>query len=337
MKGLPQLHFLRQEYKDPTNQADGTWRFIYVNAAGSIIGSTKYATLQQMQILDMNGGVMPTIPGQPEFPPRRSQRVHKRAASMPQGRAAALRVLRIPSRRPANRDRRPTRTARIRATGPRMNLAGRIQPARRATTAAQIPTIRRIQLRIPPKTQRRIPRRIPRRIRGRARRVRLAAAPVPSAADKVRLARIRARIRKVEVFPRIAPGVNLPGGLAGLAALAELKPTGPVDGPVLGGFLTGVGSKTDAASVKRYNGAKKLNQFEFIWNPLEDAAAALQNQISNMQSNGLGLNSTSPNGTRAQPADRLDSIPGSVPPLEYFRSATDEPAIAVSYANPPQQ
>ncbi len=64
-KGLPQLHFLRQEYKDPTNKNDGSWRFIYVNAAGSIIGSTKYATLQQMMLMDQNGGVLPAIPGQP--------------------------------------------------------------------------------------------------------------------------------------------------------------------------------------------------------------------------------------------------------------------------------
>ncbi|MGA9247970.1 MAG: hypothetical protein WBV87_06985, partial [Candidatus Acidiferrales bacterium] len=50
-KGLPQLHFLRQAYKDPTNPSDGSWRFIYVNAAGQIIGSTKYATLQQMALM----------------------------------------------------------------------------------------------------------------------------------------------------------------------------------------------------------------------------------------------------------------------------------------------
>ena len=47
-KGVPDLHFLRQSYKNPTNSADGSWRFIYVNAAGQIIGSTKYANLQQI-------------------------------------------------------------------------------------------------------------------------------------------------------------------------------------------------------------------------------------------------------------------------------------------------
>ena len=40
---------------------DGAWRFIYVNAAGQIIGSVKYATLQQMAIMDMNGGKIPGV------------------------------------------------------------------------------------------------------------------------------------------------------------------------------------------------------------------------------------------------------------------------------------
>src|SRR5271155_2603353 len=64
-KGMPDLHFLRQPYKNPTNPADGSWRFIYVNAAGQIIGSTRYANLQQMALMDANGGQLPTLQGQP--------------------------------------------------------------------------------------------------------------------------------------------------------------------------------------------------------------------------------------------------------------------------------
>ena len=67
-KGLPDLHFLRQAYKNPTNPADGSWRFIYVNAAGQIIGSTRYATLQQMALMDANGGQLPSLQGQPGQP-----------------------------------------------------------------------------------------------------------------------------------------------------------------------------------------------------------------------------------------------------------------------------
>ena len=35
------LRFMRQPYKDPVNKEDGTWRFIYVGAAGQLIGSLK--------------------------------------------------------------------------------------------------------------------------------------------------------------------------------------------------------------------------------------------------------------------------------------------------------
>jgi len=38
------LRFLRQSYKDPMNKEDGSWRFIYVGAAGQLIGSLKPRT-----------------------------------------------------------------------------------------------------------------------------------------------------------------------------------------------------------------------------------------------------------------------------------------------------
>src|SRR6185437_11796762 len=46
--------------KDPMNNQDGAWRFIYTNASGAIIGSVKYGSLQQMALMDMNGGQMPS-------------------------------------------------------------------------------------------------------------------------------------------------------------------------------------------------------------------------------------------------------------------------------------
>ncbi len=62
-KGMPELHFLRYAaYKDPMKSGDErAWRFIYVNAAGQIIGSVRYATLQQMALLDLNGGKIPGV------------------------------------------------------------------------------------------------------------------------------------------------------------------------------------------------------------------------------------------------------------------------------------
>src|SRR5437879_11259528 len=35
------LRFMRQAYKDPMNKEDGSWRLIYVGAAGQLIGSLK--------------------------------------------------------------------------------------------------------------------------------------------------------------------------------------------------------------------------------------------------------------------------------------------------------
>jgi hypothetical protein len=77
-------------------------------------------------------------------------------------------------------------------------------------------------------------------------------------------------------------------GQTNVAALAVLKPTGPVDGPVLGAFLTGVACKGDRKSLKVYHGGKKYLEWEFIWNPLEDAAAAQQQQASSGQGGILG-------------------------------------------------
>jgi hypothetical protein len=47
-KGTLDVHFLRKEFKDPTSKEDGSWRPIYVNPSGQLVGSVKYHTLQEM-------------------------------------------------------------------------------------------------------------------------------------------------------------------------------------------------------------------------------------------------------------------------------------------------
>jgi hypothetical protein len=167
--GVPGVHFLRlAAYKDPMNSAnDDSWRFIYVNSAGQITGSVRYASLQQMALMDLNGvqgsgvqaGASPGVP----------------ASSM------------------ASNNSDSTST----------NSSG----TNNQTTAE-----------------------------GQA--------------------------------------VN---------PLLLLKPTGPVDGPVMGAFLTGVGSgaKTDRDSIRVYHGGKKYKEWEFIWNPLEDQAQTLRQTLNN--------------------------------------------------------
>jgi len=216
-KGLPDLHFLRPVIlKDPLNRADGSWRLIYTNASGQIIGSVRYATMQQMALMDLNGGKLPS--------------------PAPNSTASAA------------QDSSP-------ATNP---------PSASATDAQN-------QSQPPAQTN----------------------PSSPSAA------------------PMTTPGSNLQGSgiLSGVGqnALAgpQLQPTGPVDGPVLGAFLAGVagGNHYDGDSVKIYKGGKTYQQWEFIWNPLEDQARAIQNGLSPQQGLGqtpglpaLGLPIANPNG-----------------------------------------
>jgi len=187
-KGMPELQFLRAAaYKDPMNTADGSWRFIYINSAGQIIGSVRYATLQQMALMDLNGGQLPTaLTGTGLGVPASS------LASASQGNSSAQ---------------------------------TNSQPATSDSSSSQS----------------------------------------PSGATN-----------------NSAAGPQNPAGAASssaLAALGQLQPTGAVDGPVIGGFLTGVASKIDRTSIRVYKGGKTYKEWEFIWNPLEDQARSLQNGL----------------------------------------------------------
>jgi hypothetical protein len=66
------VRFLRKAYKDPMNEADGSWRFIYVTGGGALIGSVRYTSLQQMAMLDRlamgQTGAVAGMPGMPGMP-----------------------------------------------------------------------------------------------------------------------------------------------------------------------------------------------------------------------------------------------------------------------------
>lgn len=251
-KGLPELHFLRQAYKDPTNPSDGSWRFVYVNSAGQIIGSTRYATLQQMALMDANGGQLPTIPGapgQPGVPASSLGDANNNLNSQP--------------------GQSPSSGAGTDTSNPTGSLT-----SGNTSGEGQNPQSPNDQNPQPPSNGQN-----------------------PQGSQNPQ-------------YPTTGPGGQNPTGSqnplsplqagqlgqsgnvtqASLAAMALLKPTGPVDGPVLGAFLTGVASKQDLPSVKVYHGGKKYINWEFIWNPLEDAAAAMQQQLGNAGSTGIGQN-----------------------------------------------
>jgi len=196
--GLPELHFLRYAaYKDPMNKDDGSWRPIYVNATGQIIGSVKYATLQQMALMDMNGGQLP---------------------STQQGTAPGAPVAGTTSG-----------TGDTGNPSPQDSQQGGTPPGQGATGGA-------------------------------------AGGATGGAGPPGQSA---------------APGQSDTSSQP-MNPLAQLQPTGPVDGPVIGGFITGVGGgdQSGHASVKVYHGAKKYKEWEFIWNPIEDQARAVQQGLA---------------------------------------------------------
>jgi hypothetical protein len=237
-KGMPELHFLRYAaYKDPMKSDDErAWRFIYVNAAGQIIGSVRYATLQQMAILDMNGGKIPGVKqgdqsGQPGVP---VSALADQSSANSSGQNAS------DSQSAAQNGQNAQGQQNGASSGSQSAVAGSSgAPTDNSSNTAnggQNPALP--------------PGQTPQGI-----------GPSPTS----------------NAGTPVAPGgINTNLNNQSLTALAALKPTGPVDGPVLGAFLTGVGSTVDKPSIRVYNGGKKYNQWEFIWNPVEDQAKAVQ-------------------------------------------------------------
>ena len=70
------------------------------------------------------------------------------------------------------------------------------------------------------------------------------------------------------------------GGVAGIAPGSVQPPKKAIpgaralDGPIFGGQLIGVASKVDRKSILFYKGYGKYREWEFIWDPAQDAAAA---------------------------------------------------------------
>ncbi|HXX19853.1 MAG TPA: hypothetical protein VEJ46_10650 [Candidatus Acidoferrum sp.] len=245
-KGLPSLHFLRPEVeKDPMNKTDGQWRVIYVNAAGQIIGSVKYASLQQMAFLDLNHGKMPGAP-------QANAGGESNSATAPDGNGQQAN-----SQQNAQSPQPPQGNGAFSPNSPGM---GGLQPVQ---------------------------------------------------------------------------ALGAGGALALFAnAAAQLQqPTGPVDGPVLGAFVAGVGGYDDRPSLQVYKGGKTYQQWEFIWNPLEDQARALQNGLAPGGlpggPNGLGMPVANPGGFGPSLAPTTPPYGGQYPPGPgpVTPSAPDQPLV----------
>ena len=231
VKGMPELRFLRQKYKNPMDPGEGDWRLIYVNQAGQIIGSTKYPTLQQMALIELNGGVIPgtqQIPGQPGIP------------------VSAL------SNSGSNSDLSQGQNPGGAGNSSSGGLGGGTNPSQQGTGQPGQP---------------------------------IAGGQNPTTG----LGGAGGILGSTGQNPT-GTSSQQAGALSqtNLAAIAALKPTGPVDGPVLGAFLTGVACVGDRPSLKVYHGGKKYVEWEFIWNPLEDAAVTQERQAAAGQGGILG-------------------------------------------------
>jgi len=226
-KGLPELHFLRFcAYKDPINTTDGSWRFIYVNGSGAIIGSVRYATLQQMALIDLNGGKLPgPQPGTP---------------------AADL------ASSSGSDDANSTANSTSTQAAQQANTGTAVQQSSQSPSSNSAFA--------PPGTS-----------------------PGPAPGQPSGLAGTMSSGTGPNGTSLGTALNGAPGGAQATNPLLLLKPTGPVDGPVLGAFITGVASKVDRPSIRVYKGGKKYLDWEFIWNPLEEQALAVQNGLSQAQ------------------------------------------------------
>jgi len=298
-KGLPQLHFLRQAYKDPLNKTDGSWRFIYVNAAGQIIGSTKYTSMQQMALYD-SGALQNGLPGQ--IPGLVGTPVSSLTNSSGFG-----------------------------------DITGSASSISSSSNSAQTPTLAPTDPNAPPQSLNQTPDQSGQNPPG-------GQAPVQTPGQPGTPSQPGAPGQPGPLGQpgTIGPGTgtqSLFGSLNGQPGNpADLqKPTGPVDGPVLGAFLTGVACKMDAPSQKVYHHGKKYIQWEFVWNPLEEAAANAQQALNPQgQQPGIGQpigqGAIGPGGLGAPGSNPFGS-PGSNP----FGSPTGMPQPQPQPQQQPQQ
>jgi hypothetical protein len=317
VKGMPDLHFLRQAYKNPTNSGDGSWRFIYVNANGQIIGSTRYANLQQMALMDANGGQLPNPqgqpgqPGQPGVPVSTLANASSGANSQPPQNTSPVANDNSTGSTPAGYTPPDSTQHGSTQTGSTLDASGNpTQNGQNSGTPngdnSQNPQSNTQNSQNPQNPQNPLN-------------------PLNSGANSSSLNNLGTSQNNMQGLTGLGQA-GLAVDPATLAAMALLKPTGPVDGPVLGGFLTGVGCIQDTHSQRVYHGAKKYIDWEFIWNPLEDAAAAMQQQLGGAQGGGLGQSTTtSPFGTSPTGTSSNQQTPNSSNPFQQQPQQPQQP------------
>jgi hypothetical protein len=305
VKGVPGVHFLRQAYKDPMNKADGSWRFIYVNAAGQITGSVRYATLQQMVLVDQYLGLVPgAIPLGPQNAgigvPAASlsslggTALSSQVAQAVQGgqisQSQISSVLNSIPGLPAGIT--PAQAQQFIQNMPPDQLQSILQNLPPDQQAAANEALQNLQSQPPPDQSGQSDQNPPDPNNPQTPPNQKQYSPNPDNSQNP------PNTDNQDDSQDSASVIPLPAGSSnGISSSGQpinplllMKPTGPVDSPVFGAFLVGVGIPTavERKSVKLYRGAKKYNQWEFIWNPLEDAVTGGQQGASGAQGGILG-------------------------------------------------
>jgi hypothetical protein len=361
-KGGLQLHFLRQAYKNPMNKTDGTWRFIYVNATGQITGSVRYATLQQMVLIDQYAGI---IPGASPTTPMPGQIGVSAASMVSAGSGGNSQQLQsvlsgILSSVPSNTDtsnggsssQSQSGTAQSGTPGQTADQSnGQLTttpPAGISSTSDQVAQlVQSGQLppgitpdmvtaylqtgQLPPGITQDMVNQFTQNLQNPQSQQN----PQNQNPDNSQNPQNPAQSAQLTFGP--APSgqssslsfgsasTAQPGLGAAVNPLLLLKPTGAVDSPVLGGFLTGVACTTDVKSIKVYRRGKKYLEWEFIWNPLEDALASAQQTMGSPQGGvlpgqssgtGFGTAGGSMGGTGSSQFGSSPMQPTSPPPQQ---------------------
>jgi hypothetical protein len=305
--GVPDVHFLRAAaVKDPMEPDDGSWRLIYVNSQGQIIGSVRYATLQQMALLDLGNGQMPgmqsLLPGAVSAASLSSISSGSSTgntgvfSSSDNSTGGTNDTNNAGGTNGANGSQAPGGSASVGGTSGQSSQGAQGAAPPGDTSSAQNPAGSTDNSAAPGGQQD------------------SGSTEMPSFGQG----------QSASTFGSSGP--NAPGQNP-LAQLTQLQPTGPVDGPVPGAFLTGVGIPTaiDRKSIRVYKGGKKYKDWEFIWNPLEDQAQALQQGLAGQgqgvlpgqtqpgQNSGAGA-SASPFGGGTTPGAAPGANPFGMPP-----------------------
>ncbi len=221
------IHFLRKEYKDPINTADGSWRYIYVGPGGQLIGSlTRTMPLGMIALQTGTQGAPGTQPG----------------SQSGTGQSSFFNFSSFGSSQGGNSQPGTGQTG----TG----QTGMGQPGTTTTAQGQAPTQSPAQ---------------------------------PANGDA-------APENPDDTTPTpLPPAPEAPKQAIQGATIAE-------DNTVYGGLLVGVGSKIDRKSIRFYKGYGKYREWEFIWDPAQEAAAAA---AAGSPQSGV---SSLPGGTGTSPA-----------------------------------